>query len=234
MRAAAALAAIACALGAAGAAGGAIPGNSYLADGHDYDFTLVNAGTAAWHSFYLVAPAGTSFVGGTTGNEASATCVVGPADRLECGPLSPSTMPPGGSVSFVATTTTTASCGPAFALFVSADGVSYVDAGDLVAAPACGAQAPRALTQPALRGTAKVGATLHVAAPRWSAPPSSVAYRWERCTPARCAAIAGAAGRSLLLTRADAGHAIRVVVAATIAGRLVRASSPRVFVRAAT
>ena len=70
MNAATAVAAFALALGSQGGA--------YIANGNDYDFSLVNSGTTPWRSFYLVAPSGTAFVGGTTGNEASATCVVGP------------------------------------------------------------------------------------------------------------------------------------------------------------
>src|ERR1700733_10902620 len=89
VKTATAIAAIGCALVAAAVAGaGDGGGGAYLSNGHNYDFALVNSGTTAWRSFYLIAPAGTSFVGGTTGNEASAPCVVGPPDQIECGPLS--------------------------------------------------------------------------------------------------------------------------------------------------
>jgi hypothetical protein len=229
----AALAAIACALVAGGAAGAAGQGGTYLANGHDYDFALVNSLTAAWQSFYLVAPSGTSFVGGTTGNEESADCIVGPPDKIECGPLLPSTIPPSAGIPFVATTGSAATCGPAFALFVSTDGSTYVSAGDLVAAPSCGMQAPRALTPPSLYGASKVGATLRVVPPQWSSQPSRVAYHWERCTNKSCVTIAGAARPSLRLTPADAGHTIRAVVTATIAGVQVRVLSRGLFVRRA-
>lgn len=215
---------------AAGATGREAGG--YVTNGHDYDFALVNSGTIAWQSFYLLAPAGVTFLGGTTGNEASAVCAVGPPNEIECGPLVPSTVPPLAGVSFVATTTTAAVCGRSFALFVSTDGVSYVGAGDLVASPACGRQAPRALARPSIRGVSKIGAIVRVAAVRWSAPPSRVTYRWERCTMKRCITIAGAAGPSLRITRADAGHTVRAVVTATVAGLQVRVVSRDVFVRA--
>lgn len=233
VRTAAATAAIACALSAAGAAGAAGPeAGGYVTNGRDYDFALVNSGTTAWQSFYLLAPAGASFVGGTTGNEASAVCAVGPPKEITCGPLSPTTVPPSARVSFVATTTAPAVCGPTFTLFVSTDGVTYVDAGELVPAPACGRQAPRALVRPSIDGVSKAGATVRVASVRWSAPSSRVTYHWERCAIGRCVAIAGVAGPSLRLTRADARHTIRVVVTATVAGQQVRVLSRDAFVGA--
>ena len=229
----AALAVLVCGLVAAGTARADGGGGTYVTNGHDYDFALVNSGTVAWHSFYLVAPSGMTLVGGTTGNEASDTCVVGPPNEIRCGSLSQSAAPASGSIPFVVTTTSAAICGPAFALFVSTDGSTYVSAGDLVAAPACGPQAPRALTAPSLHGAPKVGATLRVAPPQWSARPSQVAYRWERCTSKSCVTIAGAARSSLRLTRADGGHTIQVVVTATIAGLQVHVPSHGLFVRAA-
>jgi len=228
-----ALAALACALVAAGAAGAAGLGGTYLANGSDYDFTLVNSETAAWQSFYLVAPSGTSFIGGTTGNEESADCVIGPPDKIECGPLPPSTIPPSASIPFVTTMASAATCGPAFALFVSTDGSTYVSAGDLVAAPSCGMQAPRALTPASLHGAPKTGATLRVVPPQWSAQPSRVTYQWERCTITSCVTIAGAASPSLRLTQADAKRTIRAAVTATIAGVQVRVLSVGLFVRRA-
>lgn len=226
-------AAVACALAAAGSAGAAgRQTGGYVTNGHDYDFALVNSGTIAWSSFYLVAPAGVTFLGGTTGNEASAVCAVGPSSTITCGPLSPSTVPPLAGVSFVATTASAAVCGPTFALFVSTDGATYVDAGDLGAAPACGRQAPRALGRPSILGVPKVGAIVRVGSVRWSAPPSHVSYRWERCTVTRCVTIAGTAGPSLRLTRADARRAVRAVVTATVAGARVRVPSRELVVRA--
>lgn len=216
--------------GSAGATGREAGG--YVTNGNDYDFALVNSGTIAWQSFYLLAPAGVTFLGGTTGNEASAVCAVGPPSEIKCGPLAPSTVPPSGRVSFVAATTSAAVCGPSFALFVSTDGATYVDAGDLAASSACGSKAPRALTRPSIHGGSAVGSVVRVAPVRWSAQPSRVSYRWERCTIERCVAIAGATGPSLRLTRADARHAIRVAVTATVAGQEIRVLSRDLYVRA--
>src|SRR5215469_12715707 len=105
-------------------------GGTYLVSGRDYDFVLFNAGSTPWRNFYLVAPRGMSFVGGTTGNEGSASCVVGqPAEssnEIQCGPLSPGVMPPQARVAFVATMSSEGVCGPSFQLFVnSADGAPF-------------------------------------------------------------------------------------------------------------
>ncbi len=72
---------------------------TYTASGSSYDFDLVNTGTTAWQFFTLLAPPGTTFVGGATAGEATVHCAVGQPDGLpnevECGPLSLSGSPAG-------------------------------------------------------------------------------------------------------------------------------------------
>src|SRR5919108_1443151 len=101
------------------AAGSLLGGGNYIATGDTYEFVLANTGTASWRSFEIVAPAGLAFVGGTTGNEGPATCIVGPPTQITCGPLATSTMPPQGHITFVATVAAPATCGPVFELLVS-------------------------------------------------------------------------------------------------------------------
>jgi hypothetical protein len=219
----------------AGAADGG--GGTYLASGNAYDFALFNDGSTPWRAFYLVAPQGMSFVGGTTGNEGSASCTVGGPDgssnEIECGPLPPSLMPPQARVAFVATTTTKSVCGVTFQLYVTAaDGAPFTRAADVTEAPGCGAQRVELVARPTLHGTPIVGRTIRATPPIWSAAPTRVRYRWERCTSSSCATIAGASGPSLVLTKRDAGHAVRLVVTATVAGQDVRASSSRLRVGA--
>jgi len=227
---------LACAHGAAGRPlvdGG---GGTYLTSGRAYDFVLVNSGSTSWRNFYLVAPQGTSFVGGTTGNEGSASCVIGQPDgsprEIECGPLSPGVMPPHAQVAFVATTTSESVCGTTFQLFVnSADGASFTPVADVTAGAGCGARPPRLVARPKLRGTPIVGSTIRATAAIWSAAPTHVRYRWERCAGSSCTTISGASGLMLLLTKRDAGHTVRLIVTATIAGEEVRASSSTLAVR---
>jgi hypothetical protein len=206
-------------------------GGTYVATGRSYDFILFNSGPTAWRSFYVVAPPGMSFLGGTTGNEASAHCVVGQpngsAAEIECGPLAPGVIPPQGRLAFVAATSASSVCGVTFELFVSsANDASYTRAADVTEAADCEKQAaPRAVTRPTLHGTPSVGSTIRATAPTWTSPPTLVRYQWQRCVDSTCAAIAGATGLTLVLTRRDAGHAVRLVAMATIAGRQVRTNS---------
>ncbi|MBV8598884.1 MAG: hypothetical protein JO017_08690 [Actinobacteria bacterium] len=234
MRVAAVLAGLALVLApAADADGGG--GGSYLAVGNDYDFTLSNTGATAWRGFYLVAPSGVTFVGGTTGNEGSATCTVGQPDgvpnEIECAPLALNILPPTGSVAFVATTSAKALCGTTFQLFVSFDGVAYSHAADLGAAAGCGVEAVTLIAPPLLHGTPIVGRTIRASPPIWSVTPTHVAYVWQRCAGSSCATIDGASGLTLVLTKRDVGHRIRVVSAATIEGTQHRAMSSALAVR---
>jgi hypothetical protein len=54
----------------------------------------------------------------------------------------------------------------------------------------------------------------------WTGAPTGFAYQWERCDSAgaNCAAIAGASGPTYVVTAADVGFRLRVVVTATNAG----------------
>jgi hypothetical protein len=71
--------------------------------------------------------------------------------------------------------------------------------------------APSATQPPTLSGTPAVGQTLTCGQSEWSGEPTGYAYAWLRDgTP-----IAGAAGASYLVTKADAGHAIACRVTAT-------------------
>lgn len=206
-------------------------GGSYVTSGNTYGFDLSNSGPTAWRSFAIVAPAGVAFVGGTTGNEGSATCTVGPPTQIVCGPLGPAVVPSQGRISFVATMSAPAVCGVTFQLFVStADGVPPAYVSDVTAAPACAQPAaPSVATRPTVHGTPAAGRTLRATPPSWSARPSSVRYRWQRCTPKACTAIAD--GLVLRLTKQDVGKTVRLVATATVAGHTVRTSSRLVRVR---
>jgi hypothetical protein len=221
-----------CVSGAAADAGS----GTYLAVGKAYDFALINPGSTAWRSFYLVAPEGTTFVGGTTGNEGSARCLVGQPDgtsnEIECAQLPPTLMPPQGRVAFVVTTTAPSRCGATFQLFVSsADGAPFTRVDDVTEAAGCGSLSVKLVTAPKLHGTPTVGHLITATAPVWSAASTRVRYRWERCGSS-CTTITGATGKTLVLTKRDAGRAIRVVVTASVAGAAVRASSSKLPVHA--
>jgi hypothetical protein len=71
--------------------------------------------------------------------------------------------------------------------------------------------------QPAISGTAQVGATLVASSGSWQPAPSTVAYQWERCPSAGrgCAPIAGASAQSYTLAAADAGSLVAVAVTAS-------------------
>src|ERR1700712_5632540 len=87
-------------------------------------------------------------------------------------------------------------------------------------ASATGAGGPNPTAPPTVTGPAKAGETLTVTAGTWATPPTSVAYRWQRCSDAgtTCADIAGATGTTYVPTSADVGNTDRVVAVATDAG----------------
>lgn len=174
---------------------------------------LVNTGSTPWHTFALVAPAGVTFVGGTTGNEASAACTVGPPSEIACGPIGTNVMPPQARIAFIATMAAPATCGVTFQLLV--DGIP---ADDVTASAGC---APHAVVPPRLRLT---GHTVHASAPTWSPAPDAVRYQWQRCTGSMCRAIAGATRLTLVLKRPAT---VRVVATATFGGTIVRVVSQR-------
>ena len=88
---------------------------------------------------------------------------------------------------------------------------------------------PVATTPPAIVGVAAVGQTLTASPGTWQAPkPPTFAFRWQRCdaTGAACTPIAGASAQTYVVTTADVGHALVVVVTATSRGRSASAASP--------
>jgi Gametolysin peptidase M11 len=78
-------------------------------------------------------------------------------------------------------------------------------------------QAPVSVAPPVISGTPREGERLTASPGSWSgAAPLSLTYRWLRCDRQnRCVAIAGAAGSSYKVTRADVGRRLRVRVTAT-------------------
>jgi hypothetical protein len=87
-------------------------------------------------------------------------------------------------------------------------------------ASATGAGGPAPANPPTITGTAKSGETLTVTPGTWATPPTSVAYRWQRCsdTGSACADISGATGTTYVATSADIGNTDRVVATATDGG----------------
>jgi hypothetical protein len=217
----------------AGADGGS---GTYAATGTTYYFALTNTGTAAWQFFYVVGPPGMTFVGGTTSNEASARCVAGQPDgqpnEIECGPLSASVAPSHGQVTFGATLAAPVACGSTFQLYVGSLDMPLTRTADITESGSCTATVPAARTPPMLRGTPVVGHTLTATAPVWSAPPTRVAYRWQRCTHNTCTTVANASRQALKLTPRDAGHSVRLVATALIDGTTVESVSKKLAVRA--
>ncbi len=211
---------------AAAADGGS---GTYTSTERTYYFTLFNSGTTLWQYFVLVGPAGASFVGGTTGIENSAHCVVGQPDgvvnEIECGPLTLAVNAHGG---FVTTMTAPVTCGAPFQLEVSSTGgASFTRVGDATLDGSC-AVAPQAITPPAIRGTPAVGRTLTATAPTWNTTPTRVTYRWQLCMKTDCVPISGATKLSLKLTKRVAGHAVRIVAIATFDSGKVESASKRI------
>ena len=191
---------------------------TYVANGHDYDVALYNSGPTPWRAFSLTAPPGMTFVGGTTGNEGSATCVAS-GNQIQCGPIAVNVMPPQAHLTFVATMQDAASCGSTLALAVSDDGSTFTPVADIGPAAGC---APHALSRPVVH---RVGRTLRATAPAWSSPPTHVVYRWQRC---KRSCIALASGLVLHVKRTGS---YRLVATATIDGQPVVARSRLLAVR---
>jgi len=83
----------------------------------------------------------------------------------------------------------------------------------VVAAP----QQPANTVPPQITGTAQIGQTLTVSNGSWTGPgPITFTYMWRLCDAngGSCTTITGATSASLVLTAADAGHALRARVAA--------------------
>ncbi len=205
--------------------------------GQTYFFNLFNSGTTAWQYFILVGTPGTRFVGGTTGNEGSARCLVGQPDGLpneiECGSMFVTVIPSGGHVPFVATLSAFPACGAPFQLYASSTGTPpFGRVGDATFSGSCAAPPPRAVTPPSLHGVPTVGRTLTATPATWSATPTRVTYQWQLCLRTRCAPIKGATGLKLKLTKRTAGHSVRIASTATFDSLQVESASKRIAIRA--
>lgn len=87
----------------------------------------------------------------------------------------------------------------------------------------------RLVSAPTVSGLALEGQSLAASSGAWAgASPISYSYRWQRCTVtgASCADIGGAGQQGYLLTAADVGHSVRVVVTARNPQGQKSASSP--------
>ena len=87
----------------------------------------------------------------------------------------------------------------------------------VVTSPTTGAVVPGIITNtraPKVSGEAVAGHTLKASHGSWSIHPDTVAYQWYRGTHA----IAGATSTTYVVTDADAGHPLHVVLTATSAG----------------
>ena len=233
----AAVAALSACIALTGAAAASDGGSgTYSVSGLTYDFTFLNSGTAAWQYFYVVGPPGTTFVGGGTISEASPHCGVrepdGRPDEIECGPLPTSLAPPSVHFGFTATVAAPVPCGAPFQLYVSSTGTPpFTRADDIAPSGSCTATAPHAIRPPTIAGFAVVGRTLTATPPVWSASPTRVSYRWQRCTKTACSAIGGATSLRLKLTTRDRQRWVRIVATAAIGGVSVTSRSGRLAVR---
>jgi len=95
---------------------------------------------------------------------------------------------------------------------------------------------PSNTSPPTISGTAQKGQRLHADPGSWTgSQPITFSYRWQRCNASggSCANISGATGRDYVLTSADVGNTVRVVVTAkNSAGMGTAASSPTAVVAA--
>ena len=190
---------------------------TYTARGTAYDFDLTNTGTTRWLSFMLVGPAGTVFIGGSVGTEATVQCAIGPPAQMACGPTS---VVMGGQLGFTAfLQAAVVPCGLPFQFWVSSTGAApYTRVGDAVFVGSCAP--PRLVRAVAVR---RRGALVTLVPPVWSATPVRVVDQWQRCTPG-CAAIPHATS-ARVRTRAR----VRAVVIATFAsGTQLRSVSRKV------
>jgi hypothetical protein len=98
--------------------------------------------------------------------------------------------------------------------------------------------APSNTGAPTISGTPQEGQTLTATTGSWtSSSNTTYAYQWQRCnaTGAACANIVGATAQTYVVTTADVGNTLRVVVTATNAdGSSSAPSSPTAVVTART
>jgi Subtilase family len=95
--------------------------------------------------------------------------------------------------------------------------------GSVIATP------PANTSLPAIGGTPEEGATLAASSGTWTGSPTSYTYQWQRCdmSGSACASVAGAGAATYLVTSADVGSTVRVVVMATnSAGSASATSAP--------
>ncbi len=85
---------------------------------------------------------------------------------------------------------------------------------------------PPALTDVQGHGTPQVGDTLSATTGTWTEAPSSFTHLWGACTGASCTPINGTSGSHLVLTPAQAGKTVRVVVTASNGAQTSAVSAP--------
>jgi hypothetical protein len=80
---------------------------------------------------------------------------------------------------------------------------------------------------PSISGLPVEGQTLSVANGTWSGSPTGFTYKWQDCNAlgGSCTDVPGASGSSYLLSAADVGHTVRVLVTASNTGGGTSASS---------
>jgi hypothetical protein len=91
-----------------------------------------------------------------------------------------------------------------------------------------GATPPQNSSPPKITGAASEGATDSASAGTWTgAAPIAYAYQWQRCASngGSCVSIAGATKDTYVLTSADVGHTLRLLLTASNAGGTGQASS---------
>jgi GH25 family lysozyme M1 (1,4-beta-N-acetylmuramidase) len=138
-------------------------------------------------------------------------------------------------------TPTAADAGHALVVAVTAQGPAGSAAAlsrPTVAVAASGAAtgaAPVAVTLPSVAGTPQAGQTLTASAGGWTGSPTSFGYQWRRCDAAggACEAIAGAASPQYLVSPAEIGSTLSLVVTATGRGGSRSATAPATSVVAA-
>lgn len=96
---------------------------------------------------------------------------------------------------------------------VDSAALAYVSTGTLPSAPGF-------ISAPKITGHTEVGYRLTASMGNWTNEPTGHAVQWERCTKTggRCTAIAGAVEARYVPVAADAGHRLKVSVAATNPG----------------
>ncbi len=110
--------------------------------------------------------------------------------------------------------------------------VTATNAGGSTSAPSAAtapvtSAAPTNTSPPSVSGVAREGETLTAQSGTWSGSPTSLALQWERCNQAggSCSALSGEIGSTHVLSGADVGSTLRVVVTASNSGGSASASS---------